>query len=140
MDRRLRAARDGGLVLALAAVAAVVVAQQSGDDPPPTRVTLLSTPTPDRVEFLVRGAGCAAPGDTEAPKRIRKRIHEPTLQYRSSEILVRFRVEEPGRADPCTGPDPGVPYVVELPVPVGTRTLVDANGDPPTPFAAETRP
>lgn len=142
MDRRWRAARDGGLVLVVTAVAATYLAQRDTNDGLVPKVTLVDAPTQasEHVEFLVRGAGCAPPGDAEARKRIRRRIEAPTTQYRGALILVRFRVEDPARADPCTGPDPGTPYFLTLVTPLGERTLADANADPPTPFAVETRP
>lgn len=142
MDRRWRAARDGGLVLVVTAVVATILAQRDTNNGLVPQVTVLDAPTraSEHVEFLVRGAGCAAPGDSEARKRIRKRIEAPTTQYRGALILVRFRVEDPGSADPCRGPDPGTLASLTLATPLGDRTLADANTDPPVPFTLEKRP
>ncbi len=139
VDRRLRAARDGGLVLVVVVVVAIVVGQRESGGTLPTRVTLIEAPTPatERVTFLVRGVGCPAPGDDDARTRVRKRVSTPTVLFDGGEIRVRFRIESPGQSDPCTGPDPGVPYVLTLVTPMGERVLRDANADPPAAFQME---
>ncbi|MGQ0843365.1 MAG: hypothetical protein ACT4QF_04450 [Sporichthyaceae bacterium] len=141
MDRRWRAARDGGLVLVATAAVAVFVAQRGSDDAVAARATLREAPAPnaERIEFLVYGAGCPAAGDELADRRVRDRVRTPTVQFRGGSIEVRFRVKDPRGKDPCLGPDPGVPYLLTLVTPPGGRTLVDGNADPPVPFAVEGR-
>lgn len=139
MEGWQRMTRDGGLLLVLVAAGVGAVALRDSGGTVPPRVTLAAQPAPqdERVAFVVRGVGCAPAGDEDARQRIRKRIVSPTLQYLGATIHVRFKIRSAGRTDPCPDPDPGTIYTLSLVAPIGQRVLLDANADPPSPFALE---
>ncbi|HZE66410.1 MAG TPA: hypothetical protein VE081_07255 [Sporichthyaceae bacterium] len=130
MDRRLRAALEGGGVLVLTAVVAVVVDQRESVPMVPAKVSLVTGVGPGtvNVHFLVRGGGC----DSHA----KGHLHGPTVQYRTNSIDVKFRMDEANIA-PCPGADPGFVYTLTLVTPLGERTLRDSTAHPPTSFPIE---
>jgi len=109
----------------------------------PTSVTVVGPPGPtdDRIEFVVRGAGCPAPPDArdrhgDHIKSPVKRVKNPDLQYNEHSVDVHFHIEDPGKWA-CTGDDPGVHYKLTLLVPLSDRVLRDADRKPPQPMAVE---
>jgi hypothetical protein len=130
VDRRWRAARDGGVVLTLTAIVAVVVnARESPGPTVPAKVTVIGSVGPDteHVEFLVRGGGCSHAED---------HLHGPGVQYRTHSVEVKFRVDRDG-ITPCPTGDPGVLKTLTLVTPLSSRQLLDATATPPTPFPTE---
>jgi hypothetical protein len=130
VDRRLRAALEGGAVLTLTAIVAVIVnARESPGPTVPARVSILGSVDPgtEHVEFLVRGGGCA---------RAKEHLHGPRVQYRKNSIEVKFRVDRDG-ITACPNGDPGVRKTLTLVTPLSDRALLDATATPPTPFPTE---
>jgi hypothetical protein len=133
VDRRLRAALEGGAVLTLTIIVAVVVAHRESPGPTvPARVSLLAPVDAgtEHVHFLVRGGGCDS--------HTKEHIHGPSVQYRTHSIEVAFRIDRDG-VTPCPGGDPGKEYVLNLVTPLSSRELRDSTGNPPHPFANEPR-
>lgn len=140
MDRRLRAARDGGIVVALT-VGAVI--WQGGKDaqeklvPADITLTAPTVPGTEQLQLLVRGAGC------DQPKALRKRgyrdphdrVKRTHTQFddNARTITVTIQVEPPG-VYACGDVDPGVPWTIWLPAPVGDRRILDGTKNPPVPI------
>jgi hypothetical protein len=130
VDRRLRAALEGGAVLTLTIIVAVIVAHRESGPTVPAKVSIIGSTNPgtEHVQFLVRGGGCG--------KHIREHIHGPAVQYRTQSIDVGFRIDRDG-VPGCPGADPGQRYTLNLVTPLSDRTLRDDTATPPTPFPTE---
>lgn len=137
MDRRLRAARDCAIVVALT-VGAVLWEDSRGSEfellPADVTLTAPVGRGTDQLQFLIRGAGCDQ-ADTSARdyREPKDRIRSPVLQYEKDSIVITYQVEDPGRYA-CAGEDPGVPRTITLTLPLGDRTILDGTKNPPAPF------
>lgn len=136
VERRVtRALVEGGVIIAGTLVIAFYLTDEPKDLlPADVTVTEPVVKGTTQVQLLIKGAGCS-PDDKPGrrAKAVRKRVAEPDLRYTSDEIVVTVKVHDPGE-DKCTGPDPGVPYTLTLPTPLGTRILMDGTETPPKPF------
>lgn len=72
-----------------------------------------------KIEVLVSRVGCNS--------GVTGQVVEPEIQLDDDRVIVAFSVQpgEPAAAD-CQG-NPEVPYVLTLPVPLGSRQLVDGQ-------------
>lgn len=137
MERRVRRALvEGGAIIA----GTLVIAFYFTEDPQDLRPADVTVTEPvvkgtTQLKLLIKGAGCA-PDDKPGrrAKEVRKRVDGPVLQYTSDQIVVTIKVHDPGKDHQCKGADPGVPYTLTLPTPLGNRTLMDGTKTPPTPF------
>jgi hypothetical protein len=139
-DRWLRAARDGCIVIVLTVAAlSYQASRESAERLLPADVVLTAPVVPgtDQLQLLIRGAGCELPEDqqghdyTSPHDRVKRTYTQFDDDART--ITVTVKVAEPGKFA-CTGEDPGVPWTITLPAPVGDRKILDGTRNPPEPM------
>jgi hypothetical protein len=83
-------------------------------------------PTTSVLHVLVWEVGCSSDSPTTG------RMSAPIVKVDSSTITITIGVRPKSGVQTCPGPQ-GTPAVVNLPEPLGERTLLDGGSNPPAP-------
>jgi hypothetical protein len=123
-DGILQPVIEGQCTLAIAAPTGVTFARWwlDPDAPPPTADS-------KEVSILLREQACASGKPPEG------RVLEPTIATTADAIRVAIGIRQQGNAD-CPG-NPAYAMLLELPAPLGARSLFDASQYPPRPVTTE---